>query len=99
VFEGQFCDMSLQKLAILPWPMLTFYQYGYSASLYESVLQVQIHTGYAGDCGSLPQPMNMIYGKVPLQMILRTLCILIFIMISCSGDDIIVGAAAVGLID
>jgi hypothetical protein len=27
VFEGQFCDMSAKKLAILPWLMLTFYQY------------------------------------------------------------------------
>ena len=28
VFEGRFCEMSAQKLAILPWPMLTFYHYG-----------------------------------------------------------------------
>ncbi len=27
VFEGGFCDMSLQKSAISPWSMLTFYQY------------------------------------------------------------------------
>jgi hypothetical protein len=27
-FEGQFCDMSAQKWAILPWSMLTFYQHG-----------------------------------------------------------------------
>jgi hypothetical protein len=28
VFVGQFCDMNVQKLAILPWPMLTFYRFG-----------------------------------------------------------------------
>jgi hypothetical protein len=28
VFGGQFYDMSAQKSAILPWPMLTFYQFG-----------------------------------------------------------------------
>jgi hypothetical protein len=48
--------------------------------------------------GLLPQPMNVIYGKVCLQMVLLTLGKLIFIMIPSSGNDIIVGAAAVGLI-
>jgi hypothetical protein len=57
---------------------------------------VQIRTSYAGNCGSLPQPINMIHGKVLLQMVLRTLGILIFIMIPSFGDDIIVSAAAVG---
>jgi hypothetical protein len=33
VFVGRFCDMSMQKLAILTWPMLTFYQFGSSKSL------------------------------------------------------------------
>ncbi len=60
---------------------------------------VQICTGYAGNCGLLPQPMNVIYGKVRLQMVLQTFGILIFIMIPSSSDDIIVGAVAVGLID
>jgi hypothetical protein len=40
--------------------------------------------------------MNVMYGKVRLQMVLQTLGILIFIMIPSSGDDIIVSAAAVG---
>jgi hypothetical protein len=43
--------------------------------------------------------MNVIYGKVRLQMVLQTFGILIFIMIPSSSDDIIVGAVAVGLID
>ncbi len=43
--------------------------------------------------------MNVIHGKVRLQMVLWSLGILIFIMIPSSGDDIIIGAAAVGLID
>jgi hypothetical protein len=72
---------------------------GYSASRYEFVLGVRIRTGYAGDCSLLPQPINVIHGKVRLQMVLRTLGILIFIMIPSSGDDIIVSAAAVGLIN
>jgi hypothetical protein len=70
--------------------------YGYSASRYEFVLGVRICTGYAGDCGSLPQPINMIHGKVRLQMVLWTLGILIFIMIPSSVDDIIVSAVAIG---
>ena len=69
--------------------------FGYSASCYEFVLGVQIRIGYAGNCGLLPQPINLIHGKVCLQMVLQTLGILIFIMISSSGDDIIVSAAAV----
>ena len=40
--------------------------------------------------------MNVIYGKVRLQMVLWTLGILIFIMIPSYGDDIIVSAAVVG---
>jgi hypothetical protein len=28
VFEGRFSNLSVQKCAILPWPMLTFYRYG-----------------------------------------------------------------------
>ncbi len=40
--------------------------------------------------------MNVIYGKVHLQMVLQTLGILIFIMIPSSGDDIIVSAVVVG---
>ena len=71
-------------------------QYGYSVSWYEFVLGVQIRTGYASDCGLRPQPINMIHGQVCLQMVLRTLGILIFIMIPSSGDDIIVSAAVVG---
>jgi hypothetical protein len=43
--------------------------------------------------------MNVIHGKVRLQMVLRTLGILIFVMIPSSGNDIVVGAAAVGLIN
>ncbi len=74
--------------------LLSFF--GYSASQYEFVLGVQILTGYAGNCGSLPQPINVIHGKVCLQMVLQTLGILIFIIIPSSGDDIIVSAAAVG---
>jgi hypothetical protein len=70
--------------------------YGYSASQYKFVLGVRIRVGYAGDCGLLPQPINVIHGKVCLQMFLWTLGILIFIMIPSSGDDIIVSAVAVG---
>jgi hypothetical protein len=70
--------------------------FGYSASQYEFVLGVQICTGYARNCSSLPQPINVIHGKDRLQMVLRTLGILIFIMIPSSGDDIIIRAAAVG---
>jgi hypothetical protein len=44
----------------------------------------------------LPQPINVIHGKVRLQMVLWTLGILIFIMIPSYGDDIIVSAAVVG---
>jgi hypothetical protein len=69
---------------------------GYSASRYTFVLGVQICTGYAGDCGLLPQPNDMIHGKVRLQMVLRTLGILNFIMIPSSGDDIIISAVVVG---
>jgi hypothetical protein len=71
-------------------------EFGYSASRYEFVLGVQICTGYTGNCGLLPQPINLIHGKVRLQMVLLTLGILIFIMIPSSGDDVIVSAAVVG---
>ncbi len=71
-------------------------QFGYSASRYKFVLGVRICTGYASDCGSLPQPINVIHGKVRLQMVLRILGILIFIMIPSSGNYIILSAAAVG---
>ncbi len=70
--------------------------FGYSVSQYESILWVQIRTSYASDCGSLPQPMIVIYGKVCLQMVLQTLGILIFIMIPSSGDDSIIRATPVG---
>jgi hypothetical protein len=69
---------------------------GYSAARYKFILGVQIRTSYAVDCGSLSQPINVIHGKVCLQMVLRTLGKLIFIMIPSSGDDIIVSAVAVG---
>ncbi len=51
---------------------------------------------FAGDSSLLPQPINVIHGKVCLQMVLRTLGILIFIMIPSSGNDIIVSTVAVG---
>ncbi len=69
--------------------------FGYSASRYKFVFKVQIRTGYASDSGLLPQPSNMIHGKVHLQMVLQTLGILIFIMIPSCGDDIVISAAAV----
>ena len=43
--------------------------------------------------------MNVMYGKVRLQMVLQTLGILIFIMIPSSDNDIIISAVVVGLID
>jgi hypothetical protein len=70
--------------------------FGYSASRYKFVLGVLSRTSYARDCSLLPQPINVIHGKDRLQMVLRTLGILILIMIPSSGDDIIVRAAAVG---
>jgi hypothetical protein len=70
--------------------------HGYSASRYESVLWVQICTGYAGNCGLLPKPINVINGMVCLQMVLRNLGILIFIMITNYGNDIIIRAPPVG---
>jgi hypothetical protein len=78
---------------------LQIFIYGYSASRHKFVLGVRIRTSYAGDCGLLPQPINVIHGKVRLQMVLWTLGILIFIMIPSSSDDFIIGAAAVGLIN
>ncbi len=71
----------------------SYLRYGYSASRYKFVPGVQIRTGYAGNYGLLPQPINVKHGKVCLQMVLRTFGILIFIIIPSSGDDIIVSAA------
>ncbi len=51
---------------------------------------------FAGNSSLLPQPINVVHGKVRLQMVLRTLEILIFIMIPSSGNDIIVSTVAVG---
>jgi hypothetical protein len=53
-----------------------------------------LYLEYECNCGSLPQPMNVIHGKVRLQMVLQG--ILIFIMIPSSGDDIIASAVVVG---
>ncbi len=70
--------------------------FGYSASRYEFVFEMRICTGYAGNCGSLPQPINMIHGKVRLQMVLESLGMLIFVMIPSCGNDIFVSAPVVG---
>jgi hypothetical protein len=70
--------------------------HGYSTTLYKFVLEVQIRTCYTGNCGRQNTTINVIWGKVRLQIILRTSGILIFIMIPSAGDDIIIRALPVG---
>jgi hypothetical protein len=72
------------------------FQYGYSTTWYKFVLEVQIRTGYAGNCGWQNTTTNVIWGKVRLQIILRTSGILIFIMIPSAGNNIIICALPVG---
>jgi hypothetical protein len=70
--------------------------YGYSTTRYKFVLEVQIRTGYASNCGRQNTTTNVIWGKVSLQIVWRTSGIFIFIMIPSDGNDIIIRAPPVG---
>ena len=77
VFEGGFCDMSLQKSAISPWSMLTFYQYVILKILPMSYFHEGNRTSLQGNSCTLPKKLGFIHPQVVHSVVFTTFLIVL----------------------